>query len=336
MNFFHHKPFYTGGFRQLGTIAITTHLECLQQPAVLLLTLGGIVGTALIPLFQFHQFGEPGRLARDGALAYQLVLGLILAVVAAGSSLQREIDGGTASAALSKPLARDRFVVGKFLGVGLAVAHFWYSLLAAMLLAGRVEERLVTRAGEMGYLADTHAQAFLLLVVPAALGLAAILNHARRIRFCLATFHALLVFLTLGLLAAGGLDRAGEWNPAAANLDLRVVPVSLLILGALVIFTALATALATRLKAGATLVVCLLVLGLGLSVDALLAPGVPPYVALPARLLPNIQSFWLCDALADGGTLPGGYLAAALLYAGVWSVALLSLGVLAFRGRDIG
>ena len=82
----------TTGWRQLRAISRATHLECLQQPAVLLIAFAGVVATALIPLLQFHQFGEAGRLARDGALAYQLTLGLALAVVAASSAIRREID----------------------------------------------------------------------------------------------------------------------------------------------------------------------------------------------------------------------------------------------------
>ncbi len=323
------------GLRPLAALAQTTLVESMQQPAVLLLTLAGVVATALIPLMQFHEFGEPGRLARDGALAYQLTLGLALAVVTASAAIRREIDGGTAAAALSKPLARGTFVVGKFLGVARMLLHFWYALLAAMLIAERVAFRISGNAGEPVGAVDTRAQAFLLIAVPAALAVAAFLDNRRRARFCIAALRVLMALLTLGLLAALGFDRLGAWSPSWANLDLRLVPVSLLILAALMLFAALATALSTRLRSGATLIASGLLLSLGLAADHLLAPARPLLVRLAARLLPNVQSFWLCDALTAGGAVPLAYVGGACAYAAAWALALLALGVLAFRHCDI-
>lgn len=326
---------HAAGLRPLAALAQTTLVESMQQPAVLLLTLSGVVATALIPLMQFHQFGEPGRLARDGALAYQLTLGLALAVVTASAAIRHEIAAGTASAALSKPLSRDAFVIGKFLGVARMLLHFWYALLAAMLIAERVAFRIPAEAREPVGATDTRAQAFLLLAVPVALAVAALLDNRRRARFCLAALRGLLALLTLGLLAAFAFDRLGAWSPSVANLDLRLVPVSLLIFAALMLFAALATALSTRLGSGATLIASGLLLALGLAVDPLLAPAHPLLVRLAARLLPNVQSFWLCDALAGGGTVPLSYVVGACAYAAAWSLAMLALGVLAFRKCDI-
>ncbi|MGI6099372.1 MAG: ABC transporter permease subunit [Lentisphaerae bacterium] len=321
--------------RPLAALAQTTLVESMQQPAVLLLTLAGVVATALIPLLQFHEFGEPGRLARDGALAYQLTLGLALAVVTASAAIRREIASGTASAALSKPLPRDAFVIGKFLGVARMLLRFWYALLAAMLLAERVAYRIPPDAPEPVGTTDIRAQVFLLLVAPVALAIAAVLDNRRRVRFCIAAQRGLLALLTLGLLAALAFDRHGAWNPSPANLDLRIVPVSLLILAVLMPFAALATALSTRLGSGPTLIISGLLLALGLAVDPLLNPANPFPVRLAARLLPNVQSFWLCDALTGGGTVSPAYVAGACVCAAAWCLVMLSLGVLAFRKCDI-
>lgn len=316
-------------------IARTTHLECMQQPAVLLLTLGGVIAVALIPLLQFHQFGEPGRLPRDGALAYQLTLGLIMAVVAASSAIHTEIVNGTASAALSKPLTRDTFVIGKFAGVLRVLFQFWFCLLTTLLLAERVTYRISMINGEPFGCTDTRAQTWILLASPLALAGAGLLHYFRRQRFCLSALRLLVLLLSLGCVAAVFLDRTGNWHPAWSNLDLRVVPVSLLIMAALMLVAALATALATRLRSGITMIICLLLLMLGLTADTLLHPAMPVVIRLLARLIPNIQSFWLCDALAHGGTISIGYLAAAWLYASAVACAALIAGLIAFRNRDI-
>ena len=322
-------------WRQLVAIARTTHVECMQQPAVMLLLMGGVIATAMIPLLQFHQFGEAGRLARDGALAYQLTLGLVLAVVAASQAIHGEIESGTASAAISKPLTREAFVIGKFAGVVSMLTQFWFILLAAMLIAERVTYRLSEIEGQTLGITDERAQAFLLLAVPVALAVAGLLHNLRRVRFCLAACRILLVILTAGLVAAFCFDRAGTWHPSPTNVDLRIVPASLLIFMALVLFAAIASALSTRLKAGGAMTCCLLLLLLGLAADTLLAPASPAWIRLPARLLPNIQSFWLCDALTAGGTVDTGYLLAAILYGCAGSAVAILLGLLAFRRRDI-
>jgi hypothetical protein len=101
------------------------------------------------------------------------------------------------------------------------------------------------------------------------------------------------------------------------------------------VYAAVATALATRLRAAPALVVCLLLLLLGLSADSLLSPSSPAFVRLASHLVPNLQSFWMCDALANGGSLPFPYVFRAVLYAASLCCLALGLGMLAFRKRDL-
>ena len=317
--------------RRLRAIASTTAAELYGQPVVLLLTLGGVAATALIPFLQLHSFGEAGRLARDGGLAYQLVIGLVLAVVAASSSLHDEVANGTAAAALAKPVSRGLFLVGKWLGVMTATARFWFSMLAATLLAERVAERL----DGYDYVTDRPVQFVLFLVPLLALAVAGYLHNRRRARFCRAALAALTALLAAALAAALLFTRRTAFAPSFANLHLAVVPVALLILLALGVYAAIATALATRLRASPALVICLLLLLLGLSSDTLLAPSSPAPVRLLAALVPNLQSFWMCDALAPGRALPPLYLLHAALYAAALDAAALGAGMIAFRGKDI-
>ncbi len=318
-------------FRHLRAIAATTAAELYGQPVVLLLTLFGVVATALIPYLQLHSFGEAGRLARDGGLAYQLVIGLILAVVSASSSVHDEVANGTAAAALAKPVSREFFLVGKWLGVMAATTRFWFCTLAATLLAERVAERM----DGYDYVTDRTVQFVLLLVPILALVIAGYLHNRRHARFCRTALVVLTGLLSIALVAALLFTRRTLFAPSFANLHIAVIPVSLLILLALGVYAAIATALATRLRASPTLVVCLLLLLLGLSSDTLLAPSSPTPVRLFGSLIPNLQSFWMCDVLAPGRTLPPFYLFHAALYAAALTVAALGAGMLAFRGKDI-
>ncbi len=317
--------------QRLRAIAATTAAELYGQPVVLLLTLAGVVATALIPYLQLHSFGEAGRLARDGGLAYQLVIGLILAVVSASSSVHDEVANGTAAAALAKPVSRELFLVGKWLGVMATTTRFWFCTLAATLLAERVAERM----DGYDYVTDRAVQFVLLLVPILALVAAGYLHNRRHARFCRTALVILTGLLALALAASLFFTRRTVFAPSLANLHLAVIPVSVLILLALGVYAAIATALATRLRASPALVVCLLLLFLGLSSDTLLAPTSPAPVRLVASLIPNLQSFWMCDALAPGRALPPYYLLRATLYAAALAITALGAGMLAFREKDI-
>ncbi len=321
----------TTSLRRLRAIAATTAAELYGQPAVLLLTLCGVIATALIPFLQLHSFGEAGRLARDGGLAYQLVIGLVLAVVASSSSIHDEVANGTAAAALAKPVSRELFLVGKWLGVMVATARFWFCTLAATLLAERIAERLDGH----DYVTDKPVQFLLFLVPILALVTAGILHNRRRARFCRTALAFLAAFLAATLAASLLFTRRTVFSPSFANLHIAVVPVSLLIFLSLGVYAAIATALATRLRASPALVVCLLLLFLGLSSDTLLASSSPLPVRLLSALIPNLQSFWMCDALAPGRALPPHYLLLAALYSATLVCAALGAGMLSFRGKDI-
>ncbi len=61
------------------------------------------------------------------------------------------------------------------------------------------------------------------------------------------------------------------------------------------------------------------------------------WVAVAAwSVVPNLQFFWLVDAITQGHVIPGRYLALVVLYSGVQIVGLLSLSVLLFQGREVG
>jgi hypothetical protein len=100
---------------------------------------------------------------------------------------------------------------------------------------------------------------------------------------------------------------------------------------------ALAIALATRLQ---TTPVLLLTAGcflFGLMADYLLGPHLA--TSFPARaayaILPNVQAFWLLDALDVAGAIPLAYLGLAAAYAATWSAACLALGTLSFQKLEI-
>ena len=347
-------------FKQVAAIAGTTLIEAIQQPVAFLILLSAVLTTLLVPVFQFHRFSEDGRLARDSGLSCMLVFGLVLAVGTAGRAVAEEIARGTAAAAIGKPVARVTFVLAKWLGVFGVVAVFWCGVLAATLLAERCSAHFLTLPDFTGFATDPWTLSLSFAGVAAALGVAAAGHYVRRRRFGVWAFAG-VALSQVGVAAASGFyNRFGQLYPlhgeaacggcggehahAASDLvlyhpelNLRVLPAALLVLFALAIFAALATALATRLQTGAALTVCAGVLILGLAGDAFTA-GAPAFSlrGLLAGVLPDVQNFWLCDAVARGGRVAWPYVAEAGAYAATCCAICLTAGCLAFRERDLG
>ena len=240
-------------FGTVRPVALSTAIEGLQQPVVMLLSLACFVLIALQPVVQMHTFGEPGRLTRDCGMGFLLVFGVLVAAFTAGSALAAEIRDGTAATALAKPVSRPAFLAGKFLGSLAVAAVFAWCQTWATLLAARTAEAWVETASTASARRDALC-ALLSLAAPAlALGLAALVNARTRRRFGLwfAAFLAALPPLAAAVL--GLFARDGTWlGPAAWNsgLDLRIVPLALQLLCLLAVFCALATALTTRLATG--------------------------------------------------------------------------------------
>lgn len=323
--------------RQLLAIAYATLLEGMQQPAALLLLLACVLLTGLTPIFQFHTLGEEGRLARDSGLAWMLLAGLALAATSASSGLSAEIARGTASAALSKPVSRATFLAAKYLGVLGLVLLLGSASLAATLLAERASEHYVEHNDDIGSKADFAVSLLSLLAPLAALGVAGALNLLRRVRFGVAAFLGIPLSLGAVLLICGCFNRFGRLVWCHPDLNPRVLPAAVLVLLALAVLAALATALATRLHSGPTLLICALVLAIGLAADLWMrqAPALSVR-GLLGGVFPNLQHFWMCDALADNGRISWSYVGRAALLAMTECLALLGAGALALKNRDLG
>jgi len=345
--------------RQVWVIAGTTVTEAIQQPIAFLIQLTAVLTTLLVPVFEFHRFSEEGRLARDSGLSCTLVFGLALAAGTAGRSVADEIARGTAAAAIGKPVSRVTFVLSKWLGILGVVSVFWCGMLASTLIAERSSAHFVVQEQFAGYATDPLTLVLSLSGVAAALGVAAARHYFWRLRFGVAAFLGVSVSQVLAACLSGFYNRFGQFFPMHGEADcgcggehahsavgvalyhpelnLRMVAAALLVLLALAVFAALATALATRLQTGAALAVCALVLLLGLAGDSFAVNASAFSLrSLAAGVLPDMQHFWLCDALAHGGRIAWSYVAESAVYALTCCAIFLTAGCLAFRERDLG
>ena len=325
------------GIRQFVILTRMTALEAIRQPVCLLLTMTCVLATVSVPLFLMYNFGEGGKMARDGGLAFHLLFGLFIAVHAAASALSREIRSGTASAILSKPVSRETFFLAKFAGVALVIAAFSLAAIMSTMLATRAAETFVMKGSLVGFVMDWRTGGLLALAPPAACGVAALLNYLRRRSFNSSAFAALLGFISLVFIYSLCVDRHGHFAPLDADIQWNIVPAGILTTLALLMLASFAVAVSARLGALPTLTICAAILLAGLSADYLFEGDTLPgqLVALLRALIPNWQHFWMADALNAGGHVPWAYVAAAAFYALLYTGAILCLGLLSFRHAEM-
>src|SRR5581483_401000 len=123
--------------RQFATIAGNAFMELVRQPVFLLLTTctAGFEIFLATPLY--FAFGDEPKLVKNSVLAVMLLSGMLGSVLAASSSLAREIRTGTALAVLSKPIGRAQFLLAKYAGLILALSVMMYVNLLTALITSR-------------------------------------------------------------------------------------------------------------------------------------------------------------------------------------------------------
>ncbi len=324
--------------RRCMTLAGLTAVEVIRQPVCLLLTVSCITLTALTPLVLLHQFGEDGKVARDSGLACHLLFGILVVGYSSCSALSREIRNGTASLFLSKPVSRHAYFFSKFMGLLLVVLAFSFCATLATLVAERVSEHRAFGVGHSHEPRIDWIGGNLLVASPfVAMLIAGALNYKRKCSFQASAYFLVMGLLVLVFFVCGFWDRFAHFGGYDLLVDWRILPASFLVTLALCMFAALALSLSTRLAVTPTLVLCVLLLLGGLLLDYLLSEfNISTGLAAMLRgVVPNWQHFWRADSLIGQGVIAWAYVAQAFLYASVYSVAALMLGLVSFSTVDL-
>ena len=140
-----------------GVIARATLKEALRQPVFMLLL--GIAITAMVvnTFIPFFTMGDDLKMLKDCGLATLLICGLLLAVWTASTSIADEVEGKTAMTLLSKPINRRQFILGKYIGILMAVAVLLVPV--TLVLLGLVDYKVFYDARESSKEAPTQAEA---------------------------------------------------------------------------------------------------------------------------------------------------------------------------------
>ncbi|MGL4943062.1 MAG: ABC transporter permease [Thermoguttaceae bacterium] len=106
---------------KVGAVAWVTTKEAIYQPLFIILLLVGLTALFFFPFIPYYTLGDDIRLVITQGLTLVKLLAVFFAIWTASTSIADELDGKTALMVLAKPIGRRGFIIGKFLGVMIAV-----------------------------------------------------------------------------------------------------------------------------------------------------------------------------------------------------------------------
>ncbi len=242
------------------TIARNTLTESLRQPVVFLLVIiSGILQILSVwwSAFSMGYRSDPGEITSDDKLLFDIglstifVCGMLLTAFISTAVLSREIENKTLLTMVSKPIPRAAVVLGKFLGVAVAVLMAVTVMLIFLMLA--------LRHGVMSTAADSLDGPVLILglgSVALSLFLATATNFLYGWSFPQTTMLALVPLSLVAYLAVLGLSPKWEPQPLSTDFLPQVTMACGAIAVAILVMTSIAIAASTRLGQVMTIVVC--------------------------------------------------------------------------------
>lgn len=324
-------------FAKLTAITQNTFLETVRQPifsVLLWVTVGLLVLNPNLAGFSLGNAEGDIKVVMDVGLATLLMYGLLASVFSATSVIAREIESHTVLTVVSKPVSRAVFVVGKYLGVSLAVLLGYFFLAVVFLLT--IRHGVLSAAWNKP---DQPVILFSVVAVGVSLLAATFGNYVYGWHFPTTLIAWVVPLGALDLLLV--LFISPEWKLQSIGKDfgnMQIVYAVTMCFCGVFILTAFAVALSTRFGQIVTLLLCASIYVIGLLSDHYLGQGVGTAVHydLLYAAVPNFQFFWTGDALTQDRTIPLGQVGQVAAYAGLYALGVLGLAVALFETREVG
>jgi ABC-2 type transport system permease protein len=318
---------------KLFTIAKNTFIETLRQPIYAIIIVVALFLFFLSPSLAMYTMGDDNKLLRELGLSTLFLASLFIAIFSASGAVAEEIENKTITTVLTKPVQRPIFIIAKFLGVAAAVVLAHYICTIALLMT--IRHGVLESADDIH---DRTVLASVAVIIIASFLLSAFFNYAYDWKFSSTVIVLAAIFATFGIVFLAFIDRDWKFNPANNGINALDVYGSALLLLAAMIIVALALALSSRFNIVVTLSACIGVFLLGLVSDY--AFGRFAETKLWARigrfLVPNLQIFWISDAIYEGSDVPLKYILITASYALCYCVGILALAVALFQRRQVG
>jgi len=314
-------------------VAKNTLTETLRQPIYAVIVAFSLFLFFMSPSIAMYTMDEDIKMLREIGLSTLVLTGLFIAIFSATAALTEEIETKTITTILSKPIGRPTFILGKFLGVTAAVALAHYICTTALLMT--------VRHGVLESASDTHDWPVIVtaaVIVIMALLLTAFLNYIYDWSFPATAIGLIAVFVTFGMVLLSFIDKEWKFNPQNNNFHAFDIYASVLLLFAVIVLVALAIAFSTRLNVVLTLLCCVAAFLLGLISDYVFGRFAQTHfwAKIGHILAPNLQVFWISDAIYEGSSIEPYYLYISGVYAALYTAAILLIAIALFQRRQVG
>lgn len=318
---------------KLFALTKNTFIETLRQPIYAIIIFSALLLLAISPSISLYTMSDDDKFLREIGLSTLFLASLFIAIFSASGAVGEEITNKRITTVLSKPIHRPVFIISKFLGVALAVALAHYICTIALLMAIR-----------HGVLTEARDKADLTVLMSGAIGiglvflLSAFFNYAYDWKFTSTSVVLFSIIGTIIIAFLGFTDRNWEFNPSANGINSLDLYACLLLFLAVLIIISLATAFSTRFNIIITLLCCVGIFLLGLITDWAFAEAAQKSLWAKAIyfLIPNLQVFWISDAIHEGSRVPLKYIALSIWYAICYTGAVLLLAIALFQRRQVG
>ncbi len=280
--------------RRFAAIARTAAVETMSQPLSAILFPVAALAVHMLPAFQYHRFGLPGRLARETGLSSLFVFGLLFSVPAIVRTVGRELDTGIAASTLALGVSRSLYFVAHFAGTLFVFLMFFAAISAATVLSSFScvkADSIFVADGVVRVWGPAFAVGVCSSLAPFAV--AALLNRFWNRRFCLWTCLLTVLFQLPGIALVDDVSSVVSTAPSFCSLAM-----------ACAVYVAMAGALSVCMKAN--------------GVAACVAAAVVAGFAFPVGFIaPDMGVFWL----AEGDASAFAPLCAGVALSVLWLVA---------------
>ncbi|MBW7989326.1 MAG: ABC transporter permease [Planctomycetes bacterium] len=318
---------------KLFTIAKNTFIETLRQPVYAIIIVAALFLLFISPSLTMYTMSDDNKLLREIGLSTLFLTSLFISIFSASGAVAKEIENKTIMTVLTKPVQRPIFIIAKFFGVASAVVLAHYICTIALLM--------VIRHGVLETVNDPHdwtVIATACVIVVAVFLLSAFFNYAYEWKFSSTAIVLTGIFATLGIVFLIFIDNRWQFNPKGNAINAVDIYGSVLLLLAAIIMVALAVALSSRFNIVVTLSACIGIFLLGLVSDYAFGRFAETqlWAKIGRFLVPNLQIFWISDAIYEGSQVPVKYIVITASYALCYTTAILALAIALFQRRQIG
>jgi len=318
---------------KLFTIAKNTFIETLRQPVYAIIIVAALFLLFISPSLTMYTMSDDNKLLREIGLSTLFLTSLFISIFSASGAVAKEMENKTILTVLTKPVQRPIFIIAKFLGVASAVVLAHYICTIALLM--------VIRHGVLETVNDPHDWTVIVtagVIVVTVFLLSAFFNYAYGWKFSSTAIVLTGIFATLGIIFLIFIDIKWQFNPKDNGINAVDIYGSVLLLLAALIMVALAVAFSARFNIVVTLSFCIGIFLLGLVSDYAFGRFAETqlWAKIGRFLVPNLQIFWVSDAIYEGSQIPVKYILITASYALCYTIAILTLAIAFFQRRQVG